>query len=166
MIADTVNDWMKAPLKKSKRDAGKSLQTYIHNVGTITPAKLQDVAILIIRERIDVCILLDAGVKEVDVTVTVSSLKSGLGPGYAVVIFPTVSTTPGAAVGGAVVITSNRLRSRQINQLAPLGTLVEVKGTIGNQPMSVYGVYSAITYASGERVPLPKDRKLASGRST
>ena len=47
------------------------------------------------------------------------------------------------------------MKSRKVNQLAPLGTLIEVTGVVGNQPVGVYGIYSA----------QPPNR-MKSGRST
>lgn len=111
---------------------------------------------MILRERVDVCIMLDAGVRADDVTAKTRNIKASLGPGYGVFIFPTVYIHYGTSVGGAIVIVHNRLKSRQINQLAPLGTLIEVKGVLGNQPIAVYGIYSAVTQTNIHQSTLPR----------
>jgi len=118
-------------------------------------AHSRDVLVVILDHSIDVCILLDAGVKVDQVASKSSTIKAGLGPGFGVFIFPTVHVHFGTNVGGAIVIMHNRIEERKINQLAPLGTLVEFKGKLGNQRFGVYGIYSAVTQESSANNVMP-----------
>ena len=145
----------KAPVRGSRYDTGKFFRTFIQNVDTATDGKLHEVLVMILDHRIDVCILLDAGVKVDQVASKISTIKAGLGPGFGVFIFPTVQIHFGTNVGGAIVIMHNRIEERKINQLAPLGTLVEVKGKLGNQRFGVYGIYSAVTQESSANNVMP-----------
>ena len=135
----------KAPVHRSKVDHGKHLRTHIQNLDTYTEPKFHALMDLLINQDggIDVCILLDAGIREEHAKAKEFDIKRRIGPGYAVFVFPTAREER-TAVGGAIVIVHNRLSSRSVSQLSPLGTLIEVKGKIGCQPVAVYGVYSAI----------------------
>ena len=91
---------IRAPGRSSKFDSGKNLRTYIHNVDTLTEAKLADILELLVRERIDVCILLDTGTLIHHVESKTRDIKHRLQGGYGVHIFPTVRLHTNTSVGG------------------------------------------------------------------
>lgn len=143
VLLDKVANLLAPPPKVRDYNA-KAFRTYIQNVGTLTDDKIRDLGPTICNNQVDVCILVDVGITVNTMAQYTVKLKQAVGPGYSILIFPT-ERIGSTAVGGAVVILHSRVKSKKVNQLAPFGTLVEVKGIFGRQPFSVYGIYSAVS---------------------
>ena len=128
-----------APVYRSKKEYERWVNTYIHNIGGLTQAKQVDIGNTILAKKIDVVILLDTRITQARLKFVHKDLKIMLA-GFHVVIYPTTEEN-GVTIGGAVVITSPRVRSKSIHQLSPHGSLVEVTGSLGASTFAMYGVY-------------------------
>ena len=62
-------------------------------------------------------------------------------PGYHAIFFPTSVAPNGTRVGGTIVLTSPRVRHKQVFQLSPLGTLLKIEGSIGASRFACYATY-------------------------
>ena len=110
-----------------------------HNVGGITQLKWVEIARVILMKCCDVTVLLETRITQSHLAVTLAAIKT-IPPGFHVIIYPT-NSEDNVLIGGAIVITSPRVRNKAVHQLTPLGALVEVKGAIGENPFAVYGTY-------------------------
>ena len=128
-----------APVYRSKKEYERWVNTYIHNIGGLTQAKQVDIGNTILAKKVDVVILLDTRITQARLKFVHKDLKTMLA-GFHVVIYPTTEEN-GVTIGGAIVITSPRVRSKSIHQLSPHGSLVEVTGSLGASTFAMYGTY-------------------------
>ena len=130
---------MYAPVHPSRGKVDRWVNTYIHNVGGLTEAKLVEIVAVLLAKRCDVAVLLDARITSKQITLTFKHIKTML-TGFHVVIYPTAQVN-GVSVGGSVVITSPRVKHKSIHQLCPHGSVVEVAGSVGVSNFAVCAVY-------------------------
>ena len=86
-------------------------------------------------------ILLDVGITFANVNSMTYHAKQILGSNYQVYCIPTTLDMNGKALGSAMVLSSRRLQHILISPLISLGTLIQIKCTFNDLPITITGIY-------------------------